>query len=214
MAYITKTDWVLNSIREEIISGIYKPGEKLMLKLLAQKYKVSEQPVREALKALQAERLVVTEPHVGTVVTKMDRNEIREIFEMRGLLEIYSLKAHLNDFDEEQIAQLRDLQARMKACLDANDPIEFSRSNRDFHTTLHIKSNVLLRDTLANCWRATRSYFSDDPARSRISYIEHEEILKAIIDKDIDRVESHMSAHVGKMIATAERVLSQSDEEI
>nr|MBC8316290.1 GntR family transcriptional regulator [Candidatus Desulfobia pelagia] len=88
MAQLTRTvkSGLVELIREEIVRGIYKPGERLRLEDIAAQYEVSTMPVREALRDLEAEGLVMLYPHKGAVVTEMSPEELADIYDIRAFL--------------------------------------------------------------------------------------------------------------------------------
>ena len=83
----TKSEQVYRFLRESIILGDFAPGERLVLAKLAEKYGVSEIPIREACKSLAAEGLVVIKPYEGITVTEIDADEVAETIEIRAILE-------------------------------------------------------------------------------------------------------------------------------
>ena len=91
----TISQQVYSIIKKEILSGTYKPGDRLQEMELAQKLEVSRSPIREALSQLNADGLVVDIPNKGSFVREFTEEEIREIFEVREMLESYAIR-HLN----------------------------------------------------------------------------------------------------------------------
>ena len=85
--YQTKNIIVFNILKEKILSGELKPGEKLIIRELSSSLAVSETPIREALKTLEAEGLLSLTPHVGFIVTKLKLKELEDILIIRYNLE-------------------------------------------------------------------------------------------------------------------------------
>src|SRR5689334_9458871 len=86
-AYRTKREIATNLLRDAIIRGELVPGTRLLLEDLSQKFDLSMKRIREAIPILEGEGLVVLLPHKGAVVAPMDREEIRELYAMRGAME-------------------------------------------------------------------------------------------------------------------------------
>ena len=107
------------SLRERILGGEFPAGEQLRQDALAADYGVSRIPVREALRRLEAEGLVLIEPHKGAVVAGLEPAEIRELFEMRAVLEAELIRLavpRLTAADvSEATAALRDYEAGLSA---------------------------------------------------------------------------------------------------
>jgi DNA-binding GntR family transcriptional regulator len=199
--YSTKLDWVLVQIREKIIDGTYPPGHKLQLKQLASDFDVSEQPVREALRYLQSEGLVESVAHVGTVVTNLDPEEVREVFEIRAMLEAHSIRRSFHRFDRRLFGQLEEKMALMKMYLEMDEGAAYGRTNREFHALLHSKSIPYLQNMISNCWLHTRSYFRNNPIRKDTSFPEHVEIMDALMHGDIDKAAERLHSHTIKILS-------------
>ena len=81
--YTTVSDSVYLWIKNAIIQGDFKPGEHIAQESLTKKLGVSRTPVRDAIKRLEAEGLLITRPHCGAVVFQLDRNCLHEIYDIR-----------------------------------------------------------------------------------------------------------------------------------
>ncbi|MEZ5074213.1 MAG: GntR family transcriptional regulator [Solirubrobacterales bacterium] len=82
-------DWVYSQLREGILLGEFKPGERVRQSVVAERYNVSQTPVREALARLASDGLVQLQPRRGAVVNSLSPKEIDEIYELRELLDPY-----------------------------------------------------------------------------------------------------------------------------
>lgn len=80
---------IAETLRDEIIAGIYKPRERLIEEELSDRFFVSRTPIREALKQLESAGLVTIEPYKGAFIADKDPNEIRDIYELRCVLEAF-----------------------------------------------------------------------------------------------------------------------------
>src|SRR2546430_5965404 len=142
--YVSKTDLVAALIRELIITGELAAGEQLRERDLAQRFGVSQTPVREALRRLEPEGLVVGDAHRGFTVVEPDDGPVEENFQIRAALESLGASLAARKIDAGGIAALRDLNDRMRALAD-DDP-RYADLNRDFHFTVyeHAGSPLLL----------------------------------------------------------------------
>jgi DNA-binding GntR family transcriptional regulator len=142
--YVSKTDMVAALIRQLIITGELPPGGQLRQRDLAQRFGVSQTPVREALRRLESEGLAVGDAHRGFTVVEPDDGPVEENFQIRAALESLGASLAARKIDADGIAALRDLNEAMRALAD-DDP-RYADLNRDFHFTVyeHAGSPLLL----------------------------------------------------------------------
>jgi DNA-binding GntR family transcriptional regulator len=172
--YLSKTDMVAALIRELIITGELTAGEQLRQRDLAQRFGVSQTPVREAMRRLESEGLVIGDTHRGFTVVAGDAGPVEENFQIRAALESLGASLAARKIDAAGISRLEDLNRRMTAL--AEDDPRYSELNREFHFTLYEYSRSASR--IASCWRAdsacvrsTRGPPCRDAHSSRISDI-------------------------------------------
>jgi DNA-binding GntR family transcriptional regulator len=142
--YVSKTDMVAALIRQLIITGELAAGGQLRQRDLAQRFGVSQTPVREALRRLQSEGLVVGDAHRGFTVVEPDDGPVEENFQIRAALESLGASLAARKIDADGIEALRDLNEAMRALGD-DDP-RYADLNREFHFAVyeHAGSPLLL----------------------------------------------------------------------
>src|SRR4030088_1006231 len=124
---------VTRAIRQAVLTGVYQPGDHLTEAEIAREMGVSHGPVREALRELEAEELLIIEPHRGAFVRAFSAQDVREIYSLRSLLE--SAMVHLAK-PRAQPADLDDLQTlieRMRAAAVAGDIAAEIELDLEFH---------------------------------------------------------------------------------
>ena len=131
----TRTQLVVEAIREKILNGDIKAGEPLRQAALAAELNVSRIPIREALLQLEAEGLVNFEPHKGATATEVSADQVDEIFELRALLEAELLKYSVSQLTDEDFAQAEELLKQMEAHDGSNGEL-----NYQFHSLLYSKA--------------------------------------------------------------------------
>jgi len=137
----TRTQLVVEAIREKILSGEIKSGEPLRQAALAEELNVSRIPVREALLQLEAEGLVNFEAHKGATASEISADQVDEIFELRALLEAELLKYSLKNLDDEDFRQAEVILEQLEAAIDAGDTkAATGELNRQFHDKLYSKA--------------------------------------------------------------------------
>ena len=151
--YVSKTDMVVALIRELIITGELPAGKQLRQRDLAARFHVSQTPVREAMRRLESEGLVIGDAHRGFTVTEADSGSTEENYQIRAVLEGLAASLAAPKVDEAGITKLAELNDRMRA-LDEDDPC-YSELNREFHFTLYEYAHSPLLITLMRLlWQA------------------------------------------------------------
>jgi DNA-binding GntR family transcriptional regulator len=148
--YVSKTDMVAALIREQIITGELAAGEQLRQRDLAQRFQVSQTPVREAMRRLESEGLVIGDTHRGFTVVEPDDGPVEENFQIRAALESLGASLAARKIDAAGLARLEELNNQMRALGDpdhgdpdhgdadhgAADP-RYAVLNREFHFTVY-----------------------------------------------------------------------------
>ncbi|MCA1962626.1 MAG: GntR family transcriptional regulator [Prosthecobacter sp.] len=197
----TKQMVVYESLRGEILSGALKPGATLVIDALAKRFHVSIIPVREALRQLQAERLVEIRPHTGVRVTEVDASSLGEIFAMLGALEGLSAVHALEHFDESALGELEGLLRELEVTAQRGDRPGFESANRDFHllpcrVAGFRRVEESLRGVLTEWERLHRSTFQRaQPPDMMAANEDHRAIAEAIRRRDAAQVSALLVRH-------------------
>ena len=133
--YVSKTDMVAALIREQIITGELAAGEQLRQRDLAQRFQVSQTPVREAMRRLESEGLVIGDTHRGFTVVEPDDGPVEENFQIRAALESLGASLAARKIDAAGLARLEELNDQMRA-MGEDDP-RYAVLNREFHFTVY-----------------------------------------------------------------------------
>jgi DNA-binding GntR family transcriptional regulator len=133
--YVSKTDMVAALIREQIITGELAAGEQLRQRDLAQRFQVSQTPVREAMRRLESEGLVIGDTHRGFTVVEPDDGPVEENFQIRAALESLGASLAARKIDVAGLARLEGLNDQMRAM--AEDDPGYAALNREFHFTVY-----------------------------------------------------------------------------
>jgi DNA-binding GntR family transcriptional regulator len=132
---VSKTDMVAALIREQIITGELAAGEQLRQRDLAQRFQVSQTPVREAMRRLESEGLVIGDTHRGFTVVVPDDGPVEENFQIRAALESLGASLAARKIDAAGLARLKELNDQMRAMTE-DDP-GYADLNREFHFTVY-----------------------------------------------------------------------------
>jgi DNA-binding GntR family transcriptional regulator len=193
----TRSDDVYERLREAILTGRARPNERLIEAELADRLQVSRTPIRESLQRLAAEGLVVSRRR-GWVVLEHTSVEIREIYEARAALEGYCARLaaqRATDAQLKEIASLhhpkRNLKSSRQHLVEINDR---------FHDAILAAAQ---NERLADMIRRNRTYYftfriaqlySDEEADASIAG--HQAIVRALLQRDANRAEREMRAHI------------------
>ncbi len=133
--YVSKTDMVAALIREQIITGELAAGEQLRQRDLAQRFQVSQTPVREAMRRLESEGLVIGDTHRGFTVVEPDDGPVEENFQIRAALESLGASLAARKIDAAGLTRLEELNDQMRA-MGEDDP-RYAALNREFHFSVY-----------------------------------------------------------------------------
>jgi len=151
IVYKTRTQLVVETLREKILSGEIKAGQPLRQAALAEELNVSRIPVREALLQLEAEGLVSFEPHKGATATELTANQVDELFELRAMLEADLLASSIPHISDEKLDEATELLSRLdKALGKENAANTWSELNSDYHNCLYSGANRPQTQDLVN----------------------------------------------------------------
>ncbi|MBZ0300429.1 MAG: GntR family transcriptional regulator [Anaerolineae bacterium] len=196
----SKNELVYASLRAAIIHGELAPGERLVIDELAGELGVSQIPIREALRQLEADGFVVSKPHVGATVTDIQASLVTEIFGLLEAMEIISGQAACTRLDETDLKDLERHLRQMDSLLE--DPDSWSAANVRFHQTICERAGTPLvqkmMDKALAHWDRLRSHYQlKEVFAQRVAeaHQQHWEMLNAIRDRDCAAVERASRQH-------------------
>lgn len=186
---------VIAELREAILTGRLKPGERLVEGRLADELGVSRNPVREAIRALATEGLVEVTARRGASVASISDREAREMIEVRALLEGQNARLAARRQDKETIKRIEIILNKGNRAVAAGQYDQLFDLNQQFHAQLaNAGQNRVLGDMLQNLRDRTAMLFAPaSPARQARSWGEHAGILQAIVDGD-ERAAAELAA--------------------
>jgi DNA-binding GntR family transcriptional regulator len=194
------TDWVYEELKAAIVDLRLAPGDPLREATLAGQLGVSKTPIREALTRLEQEGLVETTSFKGAVVTGYSRQDLREIYELRELLENTAARAAAESMTEVDRARLSRISRDSRKLSKSNDVAGLAALLSEFDDVLFDQvRNSRIRALVENL----RSHLTrighltaEIPGRLKASVDEHEKIVEAIAAHDPELAERQMSEHI------------------
>ncbi|MCE0504104.1 MULTISPECIES: GntR family transcriptional regulator [unclassified Roseivivax] len=207
-----------NAIRDAILAGELKQGERMKVQGLAERYGVSTNPIREALQQLQAEGLIEMIPNKGARVRVIDRHQAESLFEVREALDGIIARRAARVATDEDISSLRDLEDQLRKARASGSPKRLGRMATYFHERIgEIAGNdeaVKMRRATANLFALIRSIPAPKGQESESDgdlEEEHSAILDAIAARDEDAAEAAARAHAR---SSAQRKLARFGETV
>jgi DNA-binding GntR family transcriptional regulator len=192
-------DHVQEALREAIISGRFRSGDKLNERLLAAELGVSTTPVKEALQRLQIDGLVRIEPRRGAYV-RFNAAQAEQMMLARAALEGMIAREAAQRAGDDHLAALDRHIAEMDHATGAGTVEQLIVLNEKFHDAIHLASGCAYLASLLDGQRmydrATRVALLDDPAERKRALHEHRAIARALADRDADRAERAMREHI------------------
>ena len=186
-----KSHAIYRALRERILSNDIRPGTRLVMRDVANQYRASDIPVREALRMLERDGLVETAPYRGARVTTLTAKEVDETYFIRSHLESIATGLAAERITDAELTQLDLLMIEMSAAVDVRDGPRFSDLNHQFHHTIVAScGNDMLRELTMDIWQRHSGFqrvFRMLPERLAISQREHEGIMAALRDHDAER---------------------------
>lgn len=192
--FSSKSDVVCAMLRELIISGEIAADSPLRQRDLAARFGVSQTPVREALRRLESEGLVVTDPHRGAAVASSRNGIVHDNSLIRATLEPLGARLAASAITEAQLAHLRELNDEMVAHLDDHE--RYGALNREFHFAIYeAAASPVLLSMMRLLWQA----MPEGPKVTRPhaeSAAEHAQLLAALETGDGERAAEITRAHI------------------
>lgn len=196
----TVVDLTLQAIRDRILSGSYPEGKPLRQDAIAAELGVSRIPIREALRRLETEGLIVINPHRGAVVTTLSLAEIEEVFTLRAEIESGLVRKAVPVMDQQHLDRAAAILDRYERALRQHDVVSYGKLNWEFHCTLYEAADRPVTFAVAQGLHQQ----SDRYIRMQLAYTnweerakrEHRAILAAARRHDAKRAAGLMRDHI------------------
>jgi DNA-binding GntR family transcriptional regulator len=188
------------AIRNAITSGVLKPGERIKERDLARRLEVSPTPIREALRQLEQEGLVIRTPNRGVSVSDMPSVSVAEMLLIQAALRGVAARLAAEKITEKELAEIQAVLQESEEMLDTGDPETLLALADRFHATVNeaSRNTTLLKflDTTMAFDPIDRLQILKDREQARTGFEEHKEIAAALSARDRDQAEALMRSHV------------------
>ena len=198
--YLPLRDVVFNTLRQAIITGEFAPGERLMEISLANRLGVSRTPVREAIRKLELEGLVIMIPRKGAQVARITEKNLRDVIEIRTVLEEFAAVLACERIDQAVLHDLRQAHEDFIRSVENGDILDIVDKEETFHYTIFRATNndrliSIINNLREQFYRYRMEYVKDIRQRSNLVE-EHRELLDAISSRDSIKAKELMKTHL------------------
>ena len=199
--FLPLRDEVFNTLREKILKGVYKPGERLMEIHLADQLGVSRTPIREAIRMLEIEGLVKMVPRKGAQVAKISKEDLQDVLEVRKALDTLSVKLACERITEDEIKLLNNAEREFEKALASKDVREIAEADVAFHDVIHSATkNGRLKSMISNLaeriYRYRFEYIKQQSDGGKTLMLEHREIMRCIESRDVESAVKATEIHI------------------
>jgi DNA-binding GntR family transcriptional regulator len=212
----TLVDYAAGQLRESILSREFAPGEWIRLDALADSLGMSPIPLREALRMLASEGLMVQQPHRGYVVASASVADLQETYRLRLVLEPLAVKLAVPQLTDADIAELEKSVAAMTAAFDGGDWAAYREHHRAFHFAIYNRSGskwvVRFSEML---WLNAQRYqrmMMEMKGEFRRRNQEHKALLQAARARNAEEAATLMHDHLERALEAVETFLTKNPE--
>ena len=203
---------VVDLLRDLILNGTYKSGERLNEVALSEQLQISRSPIRKALRALGGEGLVTMVANHGAYVQTYTDTMLSELAVVRESLECTAVRLAAVSMTTTQLASAQDMANKIDRLIHANPHSHVQPPKGDFHSTIADGSNnaelAAMIKNLESKFMVARARSRANPERAQASRQEHLEILQAVLDRDADAAARLMSVHLENSLASMRKTLA------
>lgn len=198
--FLPLRDVVFNTLRKAILTGNLKPGERLMEVHLANKLGVSRTPIREAIRKLELEGLVIMIPRRGAEVAQITEKSLKDVLEVRRALDALSIELACDRITEEEIAALKEACHEFELATKGKDTSIIAKADVKLHdiiveATGNQRLQQLINNLAEQMYRYRFVYLKDERQHEKL-IAEHKEIYESIIEKNKERAMAAAKLHI------------------
>ena len=198
--YLPLREVVFLTLRQAILKGELEPGERLMEISLANQLGVSRTPIREAIRKLELEGLVVMVPRKGAEVASITEKDMKDVLELRCALDAFSVKLACERMSQEELEKLDLANKDFEEAIVSHDLIKIAEADVKFHEVIYnATTNQRLIQMISNLREQMYRYrleYLKDARNHSILINEHNDIIKSIKDGDVEAAQKMVTTHI------------------
>ena len=215
--YLPLRDVVFNTLRKAILRGELKPGERLMEIQLANKLGVSRTPIREAIRKLELEGLVLMIPRKGAEVAQITEKNMQDVLEVRKALEELSVQLACERITPEQVEEMKMAAEDFRKVLKSGDVTKIAEADVKFHDIIFAATNNQRLITLLNNLREQMYRFRVEYLKQKECYPqlleEHDKLIALISGGEVEEACELMGRHIDNQASTVSDVIRRDQAE-
>ena len=213
--YLPLRDVVFNTLRQAILRGEFKPGERLMEIQLANKLGVSRTPIREAIRMLEQEGLAVTIPRKGAEVAKMTEKDMEDVLQIRLSLEALAVRLSCENITPAALQELKVAMEDFEEKTKSGQFVEMAKADVKFHEILYKASNnpklqQLLSNLREQMYRYRVEYLKDAAIYPRLIE-EHHRMYDALKEKDQKQAVAYVEKHLHNQAEAVKKIIRDQE---
>ncbi|MBW4845131.1 MAG: GntR family transcriptional regulator [Lachnospiraceae bacterium] len=213
--YLPLRDVVFNTLRQAILKGELAPGERLMEIQLAERLGVSRTPIREAIRKLELEGLVLMIPRKGAEVAKISEKSLRDVLEVRRSLEELAIELACQRMTPEAVEELERKQEEFKEAVEQGNPMEIAETDEAYHDviykgTCNDRLVQMINNLREQMYRYRLEYIKDEDKR-QILLLEHDNILRAVRQRKVQEAKEAMREHIDNQEITVSKNIKEQE---
>lgn len=208
-------DVVFHTLREAILKGELKPGERLMELQLASKLGVSRTPIREAIRMLEQEGLAVTVPRKGAEVAKMTEKDMEDVLQIREALDELAVSVACDQITGEELEKLHAAMVEFQQASKTEDVKRIAEADVLFHDIIYQATGnpklvSMLNNLREQIYRYRVEYLKDEKIYPALMQ-EHEQIVEGLRERNKAKVTKAMQVHVANQAAAVKEIIREQD---
>ncbi len=215
--YLPLRDVVFNTLRQDILTGKMKPGERLMEIHLADRLGVSRTPIREAIRKLELEGLVIMIPRRGAEVAQITWKSLKDVLDVRRALDVLAIELACERIGREDADRLLGACEEFDAATKTNDTRKIAAADVAFHDIIVASTGntrlIQLVNNLAEQMYRYRFEYLKNSSQYETLVMEHREMYKSIMNKDKDMAAAAVRRHIDNQEEAIIRQLRLEREE-
>ena len=198
--FLPLRDVVFNTLRQAILTGELKPGERLMEIHLANRLGVSRTPIREAIRKLELEGLVTMVPRRGAEVAQITEKSMSDVLEVRRALDVLSVELACDRITPQELSELKKACQNFEHAVHTSDAKRITEADVALHdiivkATGNVRLEQLVNNLSEQMYRYRFEYIKDASQRERLIE-EHKNIYESIVGKDKERAAQAARVHI------------------
>ena len=214
----TLREKILETIRDAILKGTMKPGERVSEPDLAERFGISRTPIREAFRQLESEGYLEVVPRKGAVVASLSERDIEEFYAIKIILEGFAARMAAEKLTAKEIERLEVINARLHKIAAEGDVKTFFRVHNEFHEVfIKAAGNDKLSEMINQLvmrFKRLRLASLSQPGRMEVSIEDHSDMIQAFKDHDGERADSLIrhAATIGAEVLIQSMTLAETAE--